>query len=168
MSLFPIAVFDAIDNTEADDALRQWGHWLGGCNRPFGRQSFGLFVAGSLVSVAVSASTVNGTCGGWPRGQVVELARLCSEPSQRWATRVTLRLWRELAPRSWGSSYWPVVAVVSYANAVRHKGDIYRFDGWTKVADVKGSGGGGTWTRPRKDGEPKSVWVYVIESERAA
>lgn len=164
--MFPLAAFDVIDNAVADHVLRAWGHWLGGCNRPFGRQSFGLFVAGELVSVAVSASTVNKTCGGWPRGDVVELARLCSEPSQRWATRVMLRLWRELAPRVWAAKYWAVKAVVSYANAIRHKGDIYRFDGWSKVADTKGSGGGGTYSTP-KPVEPKSVWVYVIEAAAA-
>ncbi|MDG6938620.1 MAG: hypothetical protein JRN42_08820 [Nitrososphaerota archaeon] len=163
-SLFPLVSFDLVGNELADRMLEEWGHWLGGCNRPFGRQSFGLFLEGEgLVSVAVSASTVNGTCGGWPRGEVVELARLCSRPDQRWATRVCLRLWREVAPRTWGTKYWPVRACVSYANALRHKGDIYRFDGWRKVAETKGSTGGGGWSRPRKAGEPKTVWVWKLE-----
>lgn len=87
MNWFPLARFDLIENELADAMLVEWHHWLGGCNRPFGRQSFGLFVADTLVSVAVSASTVNETCGGWPRMQVVELARLCSRVDQRWARR---------------------------------------------------------------------------------
>lgn len=161
MNWFPLASFDVIPDDVADSQLRAMGHWLGGCNRPFGRQSFGLYVSNELVAVAVSASTVNATCGGWPRQKVVELARLCATPSQRWATRVCLRLWREIAPRCWAEHYWPVEAVVSYQNAVRHTGNIYRFDGWTKVADVRGSTGGGNWTR-KKDMEPKSVWVYVV------
>lgn len=163
MNFFPLATFDAIDDDVADAALVSWGHWLGACNRPFGRQSFGLFIADELVSVAVSASTVNETCGGWPRQQVVELARQASSPNHRMLTRVCVRLWRELAPRCWTPKYWPVEAVVSYSNKNRHLGDIYRFDGWKKVADVKGGIAGSTWKRPRKmPYEAKSVWVYDL------
>ena len=158
-SLFPLVTFDVIDDAQADTALQVWGHYLGACARPFARQSFGLEVAGELVAVAVSASTVGVTCGGYPRQQVVELARLAAKPSHRWATRVCLRLWRELAPLCW-AKYWPVVACVSYSDSTRHAGEIYRFDGWTKVADVPGSGGGGTYASP-KAATPKAVWVYV-------
>jgi hypothetical protein len=98
MNWFPLATFDEIDDARADAALETWGHYLGGCDRPFARQSFGLEVGGVLVSVAVSASTVGATCGGYRRREVVELARLVTRPGCRWATRVTLRLWRELAP----------------------------------------------------------------------
>lgn len=166
--LFPLVSWEPIGNDEADARLSDWGHWLGGCNRPFGRQSFGLSLHGQLVAVAVSASTVNGTCGGWPRGEVVELARLCAHPEHRDLTRVALRLWRVTAPLAWSSKYWPVRALVSYANALRHRGDIYRFDGWTKVAETKGSTGGGTWTRPRKSGEPKTVWVYQLDAKETS
>jgi hypothetical protein len=163
-NLFPLATFDVIDDARADAALVAWGHYLGECARPFGRQSFGLEVSGELVSVAVSASTVGSTCGGFGRMQVVELARLVTSPTERWATRVCLRLWRELAPRSW-AIYWPVVAVVSYSDATRHKGDVYRFDGWTKVAEVPGSSGGGTYSS-RKKATPKSVWVYELAAAK--
>jgi hypothetical protein len=161
-SLFPVVAFDLIDNRSADRALEQWGHWLGGCNRPFGRQSWGLTVHGVLAGVAVSASTVNATCGGFERREVVELARLCAHPSHRDVTRVVLRLWRKVAPGAWGAEYWLVRALVSYANAVRHRGDIYRFDGWKKVAEVASSGGGGTWSRPRRPGERKTVWAFEL------
>jgi len=58
------------------------------------------------------------------------------------------------------------VALVSYANAARHKGDIYRFDGWTKVQEVKGGTAGQTWDRPRKAAyEAKSVWAYKLPQE---
>lgn len=156
--MFPLASFERIDDDVADRHLVAWGHWLEGCNRPYARNSFGLYANGQLVSVAVTASTVNGKCGGWDRQSVIELARLCSLPDQRWATRVCLRLWRELAPMQW--DHWRADAAVSYQNAVRHSGNIYRFDGWTKVADVKGSTGGGTYSTP-KIAEPKAVWVYV-------
>jgi hypothetical protein len=158
---FPLASFDLIDNETADMLLREWGHWLGGCNRPFGRQSFGLEIGGlGIVSVAVSASTVNEHCGGFHRQEVVELARLCSAPECGWATRVCLRLWRELAPAAW--PYWPVRAVVSYSNALRHSGNIYRFDGWKCIAKSRGSVGGGTWTR-HKVMEPKLIWAFEVE-----
>lgn len=165
MSLFPLATFDVISDTRADEALIAWGHYLEACDRPFGRQSFGLEVAGELVAVGVSASTVGATCGGWPRQRVVELARLVRRPDCRWATRVCLRLWRELAPKCWSSEYWPVGACVSYSDKTRHRGDIYRFDGWTKVAEVPGSSGGGTYSA-KKERTPKSVWVYVLPHAR--
>lgn len=159
--MFPIAHFDLIENSLADEKLVAWGHWLGGCNRPFGRQSFGLYVEEQLLAVAVSASTVNARCGGLDRQDVVELARLCADPGNRDLTRVALRLWRKVAGPCWSRRYWPVKALVSYANAVRHKGDIYRFDGWTKVADVRGGKAGGNWTRG-KTYEAKAVWVYEL------
>ncbi len=75
-------------------------------------------------------------------------------------TRVALRLWRATAAQCW--HYWPVKAYVSYANAVRHKGDIYRFDGWEKVAEVAGGTAGGGWQKGKKY-EAKSVWVYRLQ-----
>jgi hypothetical protein len=168
-SLYPIVAFDLIENGQADAALVEWKHWLGGCNRPFGRQSWGLLLAGELVAVAVSASTVNARCGGFERGQVVELARLCSHPDHRDLTRPALRLWRKVGPLAWARQYWPVVALVSYSNAVRHKGAIYRFDGWRKVGDVKGgtSGTGSNWSASRAY-EAKSVWAFDLPQEGAA
>lgn len=159
MSLIPIFRFDRIDNAEADERLTKWEHWLGPCNRPFTVQSFGLFMDEWIVAVAVSASTVNASCGGWKRNTVCELARLCAAPDQRDLTRVCLRLWRKVAWRHWKD--WQVEAYVSYANAIRHKGDIYRFDGWEKVAEVSGGTAGGGW-QIGKSYDPKSVWVYKL------
>jgi hypothetical protein len=163
MNCFPIVAFDVIENDEADLRLQEWGHWLGACNRPFGRQSFGLFIHNALVAVAVSASTVNGHCAGYKRSEVIELARLCAHPDHRDMTRVAIRLWRSIAPKAW--PYWDSIALVSYSNAIRHKGDIYRFDGWTKVASVKGGkcGVNTGWTRPRHNYDPKDVWVWALE-----
>lgn len=161
MGFFPLAGFDLITHDAADQALEAWGHYLGACDRPFGRQSFGLYLGLDLISVAVSASTVSDTSGGYQRTEVVELARLVTRPSDRWATRVTMRLWREIAPGCWAAKYWPVRAAVSYSNETRHKGDIYRFDGWTKVAVMPGSTGGGTYSK-KQPSEPKAVWVYDL------
>jgi hypothetical protein len=161
--LFPLITFDLIPNERADAALVEWGHWLGGCNRPFGRQSFGLEIEGELLAVAVSASTVNAHCGGYERLEVVELARLCAHPEHRDLTRPALRLWRVIAPVTWGRHFWPVRALVSYANAIRHTGDIYRFDGWRKVAEVSGGTAGTTWKRPRRvEYAPKTVWAFDL------
>lgn len=163
--MFPLADFNLIDNDLADQLLVDWGHWLGGCNRPFGRQSFGLSLLGiGVISVAVSASTVNRKCGGYDRMDVVELARCASHPDYKWATRACLRLWRELSPRCWAAKYWPVQALVSYSNAVRHTGNLYRFDGWTKVADVPGGKACGGWNK-RKTYDPKAIWVYPVKMD---
>lgn len=165
--MFPIVSFERVEPTDADARLVRWGHYLGACDRPFGRQDFALVVRGAVVSVCTSASTVSATCAGYSRYEVVELARLVTDPRARWATRVALRLWRELAPAEWVAEYrehWArVVACVSYSNATRHTGDVYRFDGWRKVAVMPGSAGGGTHTRRRATREDKAVWVYAVE-----
>jgi hypothetical protein len=167
VSLFPLARFEQIEALEGDRALRDWGHYLGANDRPFGRQDFGLFVDDDLVAVAVSASTVGATCAGFDRFEVVELARLVRRPDARWCTRVALRLWREIAPTCWRNVYrdkWPHVrAVVSYSNETRHRGDIYRFDGWQKFGVNRGSTGGGGYTKVRETSEAKAVWFYPLE-----
>ena len=108
----PTAHWDRCDDELADRLLVEWGHWLGACNRPFGRQSWCLWLYGKPVAVAVSASTVNEHCAGYHRREVVELARLCSHPEHRDMTRVALRLWRKTAPLAWARAYWPVRALV--------------------------------------------------------
>lgn len=159
--LFPLASWEEIPLKEADDALISWAHFLGPCNRPFGQQAFGLSTLTSgLITVAVSASTVSVTCAGRARGELVELARLCSAPSHSWATRVALRFWRELSVPVWARQYWPVRAAVSYANTVKgHTGDIYRFDGWKRWGAVRGGRAGGNWSRG-KTYDAKTVWIY--------
>lgn len=164
MNLFPIIAFDLIDDELANRCLRDWGHWLEGCERPFGRQSFGLYIHGELLCVAVSASTVNGKCGGYNRGEIVELARLCAHPDHRDLTRVGLRLWRKIAPECWRRQYWDVRACVSYHNRNRHSGDIYRFDGWKKLKDVPGGKTGpNAGHNPGKVYDPKSIWVFEVQ-----
>jgi hypothetical protein len=81
-------------------------------------------------------------------------------------TRVALRLWRKTAAACW--HYWRVRAYVSYADAALHSGQIYRNDGWVRVADVRGGTGGGNWTRGKKY-RAKSVWAWPLNSgEREA
>lgn len=152
----------SIPTAIANKLLTTWGHYLGPCERPFGAEAWALEVAGQPVSVAVSASTTSSTAAGYDRQQLVELARLCSAPTARWATRPMLRLWREVAAPAW--SYWPVTAAVAYSQNDRHEGRIYRFDGWTRVTDRAGSNGGGTWSAKRTDGHAargsKALWLW--------
>lgn len=103
------------------------------------------------------------------RGEILELARLCADPVHRnWATQPMLRLWRQVAAPRW--PHWPVVAAVSYSQNARHGGNIYRWDGWTKIADNVGhSGGGGAWTRKRYATAaahgPKSLWLWRYQQD---
>lgn len=169
-SLVPGIAVEEVHGDIADDLLTRWGHYLGACDRPFGKQSVVLTVNGQPTAVAVSASTVSATVAGYDRQQVVELARLCSAPGANWATRVMLRLWREVTAPSW--RYWPPAAAVAYSKNDRHDGRIYRFDGWTKVTDSAGSSGGGTWTRQREPGAAatgaKTLWIWRYDARPAA
>ena len=150
--------------TEANRLLVEWGHKLGACNRPFSQQGWSLELGGEPISVAVSASAVSATVGGYyRRTEVVECARLCSRPDAAWATRIMLRLWREVCAQRWVD--WEVRAAISYSHNGMHTGDLYRFAGWTKVKDDCGSsGGGGTWTNKRATTAVvmgrKTLWVW--------
>lgn len=150
---------------EANDLLTTWGHYLGPCERLYGPQGWVLAIEGRAVAVAVSGAPVSSTVAGLPRTEVVELARLCAAPGERWATRPTLRLWREIAAPRW--PYWTVRAASAYSQNSRHDGSIYRFDGWTKVTDKAGSAGGGTWSAKRLPGDVlhgrKTLWLWTYE-----
>lgn len=160
LPLLPLLAFDRITTDAANGALVEWHHYLGACERPFGMQAFGLWLDGALVAVAVSASTVGASCAERPRGELVELARLCTHPDHADMTRVTLRLWRKVAASQW-ARYWPVSAYVSYSTNVRHAGTIYRFDGWQRWGVVDGSTGGGQWSRTQSR-EDKTIWLYPL------
>ena len=166
MSLFPLVAWERIENRLADEALSVWGHYLGPCNRPFGKQSFGLYVLQQLAAVALSASPVPTSCAGIPRKQIVELARLCAHPDHRDMTRVALRLWRKTACAEWSREYWPVTAYVSYARKDLHTGDIYRFDGWERAKDARASvvTAGSHHSTPGPI-HAKSVWVWRLTEE---
>lgn len=153
----------AVSLHQANGLLVHWCHDLGPCERPFGAEGWVLEVAGRPVSVAISASTVSSTVAGFERGEVVELARICSAPDARWATRPMLRLWREVAGPAW--HYWPVQAAVSYSTKGK-TGNLYRFDGWTLVTDRAGapSGPNATWATYRDPDHPahgrKKLWLW--------
>jgi antitoxin VapB len=162
----PVAGLAPVDAAIVNRCLIDWGHYLGPCKRPFRQQGWGLEVDGALVSVAMSASAVSATVAGFGRGEVVELARLCSRPGDNWATRVMLRLWREVAATRWPC--WPVRCATAYSQNDRHDGRVYRFDGWERVTTSAGSSGGGAWSRKRYAGDaahgPKTLWRWRYEA----
>lgn len=159
---FAPAAFDTMPVAEANALLVAWGHRLGPLRRPFSMRAYALLVDGEPVSLAMSASAVSATVAGYRRTEVVELARLCSAPGQAWASRVMLRVWRQVFAQRWPD--WPVAAAISYSQNAHHRGDLYRFDGWTKVADDCGSSGGGEWSRRRYATDAvagsKSLWLW--------
>ena len=146
---------------EANRLLVRWEHKMGELHRPFRSEPWLFLVDGEPMALAISASTVSATVGGFRRREVVELARICSRVD--WANRLMLRWWREVAAQRWES--WPVQAAVSYGPG--GAGNLYRFDGWKKIREGCGSNGGGTWTKRRAAGSPLlgpkdlSVWNYA-------
>jgi hypothetical protein len=175
----PVAGFNPVHEDFANTLLVRWGHKLGPCNRPFNREGWTLDIDGAgPVAVAVSASPVaehmRGVEDGGPvqleRCDVVELARLCTRPGWSWATRPMIRLWRECAgPRYSMPEGGPPrpLAAVSYSMERDGSGQVYRFDGWTRIATgVARAGGGGPSSRsnPVRKGDPtygkKSLWLW--------
>lgn len=152
---------------EVNRFLVKWEHKLGPCNRPFRQEGFALMVGAEPIAVAMSASIVHGPVDGYRIQEVVELARMCA--CERWANRLMLRLWREVAAPKWAC--WPVKAAVSYSKNSDHNGNLYRFDGWRKVKDDCGSNGGGAWSRKRYASDavqgPKTLWMWDYPSPTA-
>jgi hypothetical protein len=165
-TLSPVAGLVPVSLAEANALLVEWGHYLGPCTRPFRNEAWALDVAGAPIGVAISSSIVGVSSAGYPKEEVVELSRLAT--SERWATRVLLRLWREVcAPRweSFGSrAGMPPLAATAYSQNDRHEGRIYRFDGWELVTENAGSSGGGAWSRKRYAGDAahgrKRLWLW--------
>ena len=164
----PMCGVSPVSVDEANGLLIDWSHYLGPINRPCRQDAYVLEVHQEPVSVAVSASIVSPTVEGYQRPEVVELARLCTRPGESWATRVMLRLWRQLcAPLFCG---WEIRAAVAYSQNGRHEGNVYRFDGWQRREGRRGHARyGGTWGRHRADDDPmagtKTLWVYEYERD---
>jgi hypothetical protein len=156
----------------ANGLLVEWGHNLGGVSRPSPMQAYALELNGEPISVAVSAFTVSNNVAGYDRTEVVECARLCTAPGNAWATRVMLRLWREVCAPCW--PYGPVLAAVSYSQNAHHSGNLYRFDGWTRVTEKAGTTKDGTqkWNRGEQNTKrpmgSKSLWIWRYERHQAA
>lgn len=166
-SLLPILGVSACHLDDANRLLEMWRHPLGPCERPFRSDAWTFDLEGEPIACAISASTVSATVAGIPRQEVVELARIARHPEHPFILRVMLRLWRVYLARSW--PLWNVGTAVSYA-IPGTPGDLYRFDGWERIGQMKRSQGGGTWTKPDPaasligDGK-KTLWVYRYGKE---
>jgi hypothetical protein len=157
----PPVAFMPVELETANALLRAWGHYLGPIRRFCASQAWALELDGVPVSLAVSSSIVSPAVAGYRRTEVVELARLCSRPDAPWATRVALRLWREVAAPRW--PHWRVRAAVSYSQNGRGDGGIYRHDGWER-ADTRAGTCTHDWGRRRPPDDPrrgaKTLWLY--------
>ena len=106
-----------------------------------------------LVAVAATDTLIRQKVAGLGRDEAVELSCLCAARSDM--CRVVLRLWRAF--------FFPVLSAqrgyrwaLSYQDAAIHRGNLYRFDGWTKLATSRS----GVDTRTGRRGRSKVVWGW--------
>jgi len=150
----PIARLEAIDLDTLNECLEAWGHKMGPWRRPTFRGWFhALYHHDEPIAVTAAGDLIRERCGGFTRDQAIELARLCSR--QPYTNRVMLRLWRELIfPDLCRAHGWEWV--ISYQDAVIHTGNLYRHDGWVRVAKSRS----GTDQRSRRKGRNKVIWGW--------
>ena len=159
-SLFPLVAFDQISLQDANRCLRLWSHAMGELHRPMngsvlsggGDVAHGLIHDGRVVGVCTTSTLITPHVAGHPnmtRANTVELSRLCAE--QRDICRVVLRLWRLFVFES-----LPHEFAISYQDRALHRGDLYRFDGWEKIATSRS----GTDKRSGRKGRNKNVWAW--------
>lgn len=164
----PVVGLVPVASAESDGLLVEWGHYLGELDRPYRNDAWALDLRGEPIAVATSSSIVGQTSAGFPKSEAVELSRLCTKPGMEWATRVMLRLWREIAAPTWPCpaprAGLPALAAVAYSKNDRHEGRIYRFDGWERVTTSAGSPGGGQWSTKRESSDAsagaKTLWLW--------
>jgi antitoxin VapB len=132
---------------------------MGPLNRPteYGFGAHGLRHSGRLVAVTAWSALIRENCAGidfLPRETTTELSRVCAE--RPGLCRVAVRLWREFV--------FPGVCqarghewAVSYQDTHLHSGDLYRFDGWSKLGVFKS---GGFDPRTGRKGRTGFVWGW--------
>lgn len=152
-AMFPVAAFSSVKLEEANYLLEKWGHKMGPCVRGNSRGwSHALFYGSKPVGVVVTASLIRERVGGAPqftRENTVEVARLCAE--RPGLCRVVLRMWREFVFPSLNYAH-----AISYQDAKLHTGNLYRFDGWQRIAFSHS----GRDSRSGRVGRNKYVWLY--------
>ncbi len=152
----PMVNFDVVSLAEANALLLGWGHRMGPCERAenLGSWCHAMFHEGNPVAVTVTCTLIRDHVGGGfghlTRANCCELARVCA--ARPTLCRAAVRLWREFVFPSLGYS-----AVISYQDAVMHRGEIYRCDGWVRSPERSRSG---TDARTGKRGRDKWVWVW--------
>ncbi|TIN84339.1 hypothetical protein [Mesorhizobium sp.] len=154
-SLFPpILHVEPIERDTLNRCLVDWQHKMGAWTRPkFKEWLTALFHNGRPVAVMVATTLIRKRCAGLSREDAIELGRVCAVRPH--INRAALRLWREFIFPDICASYG-CKAVISYQDAVLHSGDLYRFDGWTRI-DTSRSG---TDQRTGAKGRSKVIWAY--------
>ncbi len=160
MSLFaPVVSFDAITREELNRCLVDWSHLMGPLNRPqygVAGGAHGLRHHGALVAVTAAETFITAEVCGIPRGNGIELARLCAD--RPGLCRVALRLWREFVFPAYVEAH-RIEWAISYQDADLHLGRTYRFDGWRPI----GRSSSGTDPRALAD---KAAEFAALESAR--
>lgn len=159
----PLISFDAITKRELNECLVAWGHKMGPWERPdYGSEVFhGLRHHSKLIGVTAAARMIPAQTGGLTRDQACELGRVCAVRPN--LCRVLVRMWREFVfPPLCRVHGW--TWVISYQDAVLHKGDLYRFDGWVKL----GASRSGADQRSGKRGRSKVIWGWPLQPEQTA
>ncbi len=163
MLVDPLISFDTISQDELNWCLTRWGHKMGPLNRPpeYGFGAHGLRHNGALVAVTAWSALVRETCAGMeflPRERTVELSRMCA--SRPDLNRATIRLWREFAFPSICQARRAEWAV-SYQDGTLHSGQLYRFDGWSRLGDFRS---GGSDPRTDRQGRKGTVWGWHADA----
>lgn len=155
--IFPQISFEPITRTELNACLNAWGHQMGALRRPTAGWAHGLRYDGRLQAVVATDSLIAPRVAGLSRRDAVELSRLCAARPD--LCRVALRLWRAFvfpeisAARGY---HW----AVSYQDAALHSGNLYRFDGWTRLGESRS----GIDSRTGRIGRTKVIWGWCGES----
>lgn len=155
MLIEPLVTFDSIDLGELNQCLTAWEHKMGPWKRPdYGRARFhGMRHNGELVAVLASDQLQRDRVAGFSRDEAFELGRVCAVRAH--LNRVALRLWREFVfPALCREHGW--TWAISYQDAVLHSGDLYRFDGWVRLATSRS----GPDRRSGRKGRSKVIWGW--------
>lgn len=126
----PLISFDRIDREEMNGLLVAWDHQMGPIMRPEFTSpiDFVLRESGRPIAVIAADTLIRETCS-LTRQQAFEMSRMCSAPGRRGVSSMAMRMWRAFAypliAEAWGTPW-----VISYQDAARHTGNLYRYDGW--------------------------------------
>lgn len=150
-----LVTLEPVPLRDAKRLLTQWFHQHGPISRPVRTDAHLVRAHGEPVAVLTTSELVcPPVAGEFYRDDAIELSRLCcADPS--WS-RVALRLWRNtvfpMYRRRWA---------VSYQDTALHRGDLYRFDGWIRLADTRPGADRRTGRKPT----PKVVWGWSSDAQ---
>lgn len=158
--LFPMVSLNPIALPVANELLVRWGHKMGPISRPMrgsvtsggGDTAFGLYQEREPVGLFVVSTLIRenvATRKDLNRSNTVELSRVVA--ARPGICRLLVRMFREFVLPGLPYQY-----AISYQDAKQHSGDLYRFDGWVRIAASR-SGPDGRSGRP---GRSKVIWGW--------